>query len=361
VVLVPRRSLPVARFLVLVPKEFTMSRPLDHAPDRRRGFTLIELLVVIAIIGVLIALLLPAVQKVREAAARISCRSNLKQIATAAHNYHDTYLILPPGYLGPTPKLDLSLKDPKALNYQWVGVLAYLLPYIEQQNLTNDMMSGMPIDYLSVDKVYPAWWNFASTFNAANHQIKVYQCPADNAYDNTLGVVALYHPASDAYWFLAFTNGGGGAGLGRTNYCGVQGYFGAAYNGSPSYQGISINRSKVTLGEITSADGTSSTLMFGEHLGGPDAGARGLSVCWMGAADVVTGYGIMTGPTPGDPLGYWYTFSSKHPSVVQFAMADGSVHALRKPINPGDTLWVYYVFASGWGDGRDANVPLLGD
>src|SRR5262245_36942955 len=94
---------------------------------RRHGFTLIELLVVIAIIAVLIGLLLPAVQKVREAASRMACANNLKNLGLAAHNYHDAHNSFPPGAVGP-----LTPAFPQYLNLKHHGLGTYLLPYLQQ-------------------------------------------------------------------------------------------------------------------------------------------------------------------------------------------------------------------------------------
>ena len=120
---------------------------------RRHGFTLIELLVVIAIIAILIGLLVPAVQKVRAAAARTTCQNNLHQIGIAAANYESTYKHLPPGYLGPPPPgTNLSNAGPM------VGCLAFLLPYIEQGPIDQEMRAGMPSGYFNLPSSSTTRW-----------------------------------------------------------------------------------------------------------------------------------------------------------------------------------------------------------
>src|SRR3954465_9812365 len=138
-----------------------------HRPARVRGVTLIELLVVIAIISTLMGLLLPAVQKVREAAARLRCQNNLKQIGLAAHNYESAYGKLPPGFLGSmstdSPYGEESNFVSGGYNGQGVGTLVHLLPFVEQDALYKTMMAGAPApDYLSPQKRYPGFWNYAS-------------------------------------------------------------------------------------------------------------------------------------------------------------------------------------------------------
>src|ERR1700690_3391222 len=104
----------------------------------RRGFTLIELLVVIAIIAILIGLLLPAVQKVREAAARTQCQNNLKQIALACHNYHDTFQGLPPGGVGSPDGSYVPGAFPNGGNTDVsASMFVFILPYLEQGNKYN--------------------------------------------------------------------------------------------------------------------------------------------------------------------------------------------------------------------------------
>ena len=352
---------------------------------KKRGFTLVELLVVIAIIGILIALLLPAVQAAREAARRTQCANNLKQIALASHNYHDTRKKFPPGHLG----LADNLWNAGLWGVQHVGVIPYLLPYMEQNNLYDQIQDT---DYLKLDwsltidggGAYGPWWGGAAPpgiYNAALTRINSLLCPSTDAYENQAGTGILWQP---------FRNGGepnnpancpfgdgslvlglfsassfSGQNLGRTNYqpvCGVLSNHPFPNSGEP-HQGIYGNRTRNTFGSIL--DGSSNTLAFGEHVGGYDnylAGnlRRNYTSSWMGSGPLPAKWGLKNRyPCPIDSNASqqpyykrWYNFSSEHPQITQFALADGSV----RPISETIDLWPWY-YISGMKDQQAQEIP----
>src|SRR5216683_5559004 len=299
-----------------------MSRVLNS--KIRRGFSLIELLVVIAIIAVLIALLLPAVQKVREAANRTSCLNNLHQIAIATHNYHDTQGKFPTGghlsdFVGDRPTKGTTL---------WTQ----LLPYIEQDNLQNEWDRDDNRN------------NVKGGRNATQAQIiKILLCPSDRLEDP----VSEYKVGT-AYWswgFYALSSYGGNAGK-RSVFTG----------GPPNFprmtrDGIFFINSNVNFADI--ADGTSNTFLFGERYHRDPEYDLQHNVVWPGSSSMAQwgrwGYvanagavGNVTLHTPV-PINYRVppggdfstvenracAFGSGHPGGANFAFADGSVRFLK--------------------------------
>jgi prepilin-type N-terminal cleavage/methylation domain-containing protein/prepilin-type processing-associated H-X9-DG protein len=320
----------------------------SNGTQYRSGFTLIELLVVIAIISLLMALLLPAIQKVREAANKMICASNLRQIAIAAHNYHNDYQRLPPGILGPTTTGTIPMAQS-----QYAGCLTLLLPYLEQDNLYKGF-AGVPVNglNLAVETGDANWWTRSACYTAAQAKIKAFQCPSDDLDSASIFTVFLMLFADQGSFpsFVRFAPGD--EQLGRTNYMGVAGLGGSFAFAVPApnplgltpaptfggYEGIMLNRTKVTLGQLAVQDGTSNTLMFGEGLGGKGIDVRGSAVAWFGIGGMGTGLGLGRGNTQATTNGgadYW-RFSSRHTTGVQFAFADGGVRTIRF----GNTPWL---------------------
>jgi prepilin-type N-terminal cleavage/methylation domain-containing protein/prepilin-type processing-associated H-X9-DG protein len=211
-----------------------------RGPCRRPGFTLIELLVVIAIIAVLIALLLPAVQSAREAARRVQCVNNLKQIGLALHNYHEANQTFPPG------AIDTRLVTGKTIANGGFGVLARLLPYLEQSSLYNAQNFS-----LNVINGPPGVWTNST---AIHTRISGFLCPSDSP-PSWPTITVDKDTAPGVNYFASV-----GSGL----------EFSAKQTGGPPnglfYYSPTGGPGPVTLAAIT--DGTSHTIAFGEWIVG---------------------------------------------------------------------------------------------
>ncbi|HEV3084853.1 MAG TPA: DUF1559 domain-containing protein [Gemmataceae bacterium] len=212
---------------------------------RRSGFTLIELLVVIAIIAILVGLLLPAVQKVREAANRMKCQNNLKQIGLGLHNYHDAYGRFPFGK-GP----DYRTSRPGTPVYPRWSQHALLLPFIEQDNLYNSIDFTWPPETPGMGGVInfmPAWQNPArQNADACRSPVPTYLCPSDPA-----GQPADW-PGQNNYY----------ANLGTTFLCDLSESLSSTIAPTETPTGVFYYLSKVRIADIL--DGTSNTVVFSE-------------------------------------------------------------------------------------------------
>ncbi|MBA4029630.1 MAG: prepilin-type cleavage/methylation domain-containing protein [Planctomyces sp.] len=298
-----------------------------------RGFTLIELLVVIAIIAILIALLLPAVQQAREAARRTQCRNNLKQIGLALHNYHDSFLVFPPGFIDSNPNYAAGTQTFQE-NSNGLAWSAMVLPYIDQAPLYNQIGS---------DTGFTRHWQLNTTgttapTSAASVGLAAYSCPSDTMP-------------------LINTKRGN---FGKTNYIANSGNSAAI-----DRRGMFYVNSSIRMRDIT--DGTSNTAMVVERSGTQDGTGR--TTCatancnwnaglWIGARHQGDAVGWHPGVNSNDVESFggtnatyminrsnqtwgadWGT-SSTHTGGVHLVKADGSVIFLSENIDVNTYSWL---------------------
>ncbi|RCS52991.1 DUF1559 domain-containing protein [Bremerella cremea] len=279
---------------------------------KQSAFTLVELLVVIAIIGVLIALLLPAVQQAREAARRMSCSNNQKQLALAMHNYHDSLGSFPPMVVKPNPTTTPA--------WAWS---ALILPMLEQGNIHESLQVGKLTLTAS-----------AGTTNGKNIlglPLEAFTCPSDaRASEVSPRAVA-------------------GVKLGLSSYPAVNGTGQRAYyydQGATNYaSGIFTDRVKgYSFRDIT--DGSSNTMLIGERHDKIPGFVNETYTLWAGTTSAEmddSGYygSLEVAGSTGFPMNEWedtnwqfrHWFRSLHPGGVMFSFADGSVHFLSETID----------------------------
>jgi prepilin-type N-terminal cleavage/methylation domain-containing protein len=263
----------------------------------RRGFTLIELLVVIAIIAILIGLLLPAVQKVREAAARSKCSNNLKQITLASHMYQDTYSKLPAGWVTSAPAGAVAPSP----GWSWATVI---LPFIEQTALFNT---------INPDLVTP---NGPSVNTLTQTPIKTYRCPSDTGPDQN----------------PEFQN------FATSNYVCNREVFGPGRtDGSNTPNPLTIQ---------TIVDGSSNTIFFGERDCQKNVGAvwvrsSASSASFEGRPG--SGINAIDGPPPTTGNAQRLAYGSLHINGALFGMGDGHVTFINNSIDSDPTdVWTNF-------------------
>lgn len=318
----------------------------------KHGFTLVELLVVIAIIGILIALLLPAVQAAREAARRSQCTNNLKQIGLALHNYHDTHRRFPMGTLVGASRFDPS-------GPEWPHVLYFLLPFVEQRPLYDQLAiaqayGGQPYHVMPSSPGYDAWPKNLTGISG-------FLCPSDGR-----GGPTMAEHLNMAYAFPLY----------RTNYQpffpglnegDADDDFANATAGSPWRTVFGINRG-ANFAEIT--DGSSNTLVFSEYLTGAGNDLRGYP--WSArtgcqfifaritpnssAYDILLEYdkfcndqtnqpsaNLPCTPSPATETNHSAGARSRHPGGVNSLKADGSVHFYSDSIDLNVWRWLAWM------------------
>ncbi|WP_397570362.1 DUF1559 domain-containing protein [Schlesneria sp. T3-172] len=280
----------------------------------RQAFTLIELLVVIAIIAALIALLLPAVQQAREAARRTQCKSQLRQIGLALHNYHDNFQAIPPGWVGVTS----NQVDVQGVNgWSWA---ARLLPQLDQSPLFNAINFGQSI--LAPGNAAPR-----------SNSVAVYRCPSDiGPRVWTITSAGTQTPLAE----IAGATYSGVFGSDEIDFCN-----GLAPGLPCRSDGLFYLNSFVRFVDVT--DGLSNTLMVGERLSRPGAGWL---YTWTGVVSggenpIVRILGD-TDITPNRDLIHIDEFASYHVGGAQFVLGDGSVRFISNSID----LRIYQGLAS---------------
>jgi prepilin-type N-terminal cleavage/methylation domain-containing protein len=291
----------------------------------KQGFTLVELLVVIAIIGILVALLLPAVQAAREAARRMSCGNNSKQIGLALHNYHDIHKQFPSGWLWDGGS-----------NWETWSWSTLILPFMEQQGTYNQLGIGDLNLWQYYDVTGPDWLRVKGVLETP---LKSFICPSDTGFYKP-GLIHNDRRFDGGRAFAAHAYRPG-----MSNYMGNMGFRQRVRAQQNIAGGIFAGNSEVTIGGIT--DGTSNTILVGERdtqlcrsgswVGIRNAagnGSRGVytSVAWarpqINAPDPPFGWGSDRGCGEG--------YASMHPTGCHVTMCDGAVRFLSETI---DHVW----------------------